>query len=203
MIALMRSSGRGNLRTGPLRQFVKDTFPETLFSEHPVQPPPGCAVWSAQYRSGCNGAGGVDVKMKIGFVTDSTSDIPANLAEQYGIEIVPALVNINGKSYVDGVDISREEFYTRLPGLKPLPTTSSPSVGSFQERYEKLLQGRSRLHHLHPSSERVERHFQCRPAGGAGIWSAHQGVGQRTSQPGSWLPGYSGGRSSGTRSHSG
>jgi DegV family protein with EDD domain len=77
--------------------------------------------------------------MKIGFVTDSTSDIPGNLAEQYGIEIVPAVVNINGKSYMDGLDIGREEFYFHLPDLPQLPTTSAPSVGSFQERYEKLL----------------------------------------------------------------
>jgi DegV family protein with EDD domain len=89
--------------------------------------------------------------MKTGFVTDSTSDIPANLAEQYGIEIVPALVNINGKSYADGLDISREEFYTHLPGLTPLPTTSSPSVGSFQERYEKLLKaGADSIISIHP-----------------------------------------------------
>jgi DegV family protein with EDD domain len=77
--------------------------------------------------------------MKIGFVTDSTSDIPAALAEQYGIEIVPAMVSINGKDYLDGLDISREEFYSRLPGLPQMPTTSAPSVGSFQQRYEKLL----------------------------------------------------------------
>ena len=50
--------------------------------------------------------------MKIGFVTDSTSDIPAALAEQYGIEIVRAVININGKSYADGLEISREDFYT-------------------------------------------------------------------------------------------
>jgi DegV family protein with EDD domain len=77
--------------------------------------------------------------MKIGFVSDSTSDIPAALAEQYGIEIVPAMVSINGKDYLDGLDISREEFYSRLPGLPQMPTTSAPSVGSFQQRYEKLL----------------------------------------------------------------
>jgi DegV family protein with EDD domain len=92
--------------------------------------------------------------MKIGFVTDSTSDIPANLAEQYGIEVVPALININGKSYADGVGISREEFYTRLPGLKPPPTTSAPSVGSFQERYEKLLKaGTDSVLSIHPPNE--------------------------------------------------
>ncbi len=37
--------------------------------------------------------------MKIGFVTDSTADVPADLAGQHGIEIVPALVNIGGNSY--------------------------------------------------------------------------------------------------------
>jgi DegV family protein with EDD domain len=37
-IALVNSSGRGSLRTSPLRQFVQDTFPETLYSELPIQP---------------------------------------------------------------------------------------------------------------------------------------------------------------------
>jgi EDD domain protein, DegV family len=37
-IALINSLGRGSLRTSPLRQFVQDTFPETLFSEHSIQP---------------------------------------------------------------------------------------------------------------------------------------------------------------------
>jgi DegV family protein with EDD domain len=92
--------------------------------------------------------------MKIGFVTDSTSDIPVDLAENYGIEIVPAVVNINGRSYKDGLDISREEFYLRLPGLKQLPMTSSPSVGSFQARYEKLLSaGADFILSFHPPNE--------------------------------------------------
>jgi DegV family protein with EDD domain len=92
--------------------------------------------------------------MKIAFVTDSTSDIPCHLAEKYGIEIVPALVNINGASYADGLEISREEFYTRLPGLKPLPTTSSPSVGAFQERYERLIKaGADTVFSIHPPNE--------------------------------------------------
>jgi DegV family protein with EDD domain len=37
-IALVNCSGRGSLRTSPLRQFVQDTFPGTLFSEHPIKP---------------------------------------------------------------------------------------------------------------------------------------------------------------------
>jgi DegV family protein with EDD domain len=79
--------------------------------------------------------------MKIGLVSDSIADIPPDVQGQYGIEVVPALINIDGRSYEDGIGITREEFYTRLPDMKPPPTTSAPSVGAFQERYEKLLQG--------------------------------------------------------------
>jgi DegV family protein with EDD domain len=92
--------------------------------------------------------------MNIGFVTDSTADIPADLARQHGIEIVPALVNIGNESFTDGIEISREKFYDQLPDLVPPPTTSSPSVGSFQEKYERLLQGGAEaVISIHPPNE--------------------------------------------------
>jgi DegV family protein with EDD domain len=92
--------------------------------------------------------------MKIGIVSDSTADIPAALAEQYGIEVVPAQVAIGGESFFDGIEISREDFYDRLPNLAPPPTTASPSVGSFQERYEKLLRtGADFIVSIHPPNE--------------------------------------------------
>lgn len=77
--------------------------------------------------------------MDIGIVTDSTADIPTDVQARHGIEVVPALVNINGHCYEDAIEISREEFYSRLPTLKPLPTTSAPSTGSFIQRYERLF----------------------------------------------------------------
>ncbi len=79
--------------------------------------------------------------MKIGLVTDSTADIPQEVQALHGIEVVPAIINIGGRSYEDGREISREEFYARLPHMKPPPTTSAPSVGAFQAKYEKLFQG--------------------------------------------------------------
>ncbi|MBI4731324.1 MAG: DegV family protein [Chloroflexi bacterium] len=91
--------------------------------------------------------------MKIGLVTDSTADIPIEVQGQYGIEVVPALINIGGRSYEDGREITREEFYTRLPGLKPPPTTSAPSVGAFQVKYEKLLrEGAERVVSIHAAN---------------------------------------------------
>lgn len=77
--------------------------------------------------------------MKIGIVTDSTCDIPHFLIEQYELDVVPCILVIEGKEYVDGRDITRDEFYTRLPSLKIQPTTAAPSIGDFSNRYEALL----------------------------------------------------------------
>ena len=77
--------------------------------------------------------------MKLGIVTDSTSDIPKYLVEQYELEVVPSILIIDGKEYADGFRISREEFYKRLPSLKTQPTTAAPSIGDFSTRYESLL----------------------------------------------------------------
>jgi DegV family protein with EDD domain len=78
--------------------------------------------------------------MTLGLVTDSPSDIPSDLAEHYGIEVIPAILIIEGKEYVDGVDITREEFYARLPGMRRSPTTAAPSPADFAARYHKLLE---------------------------------------------------------------
>jgi DegV family protein with EDD domain len=88
--------------------------------------------------------------MHIEIVTDSTSDIPPAVAEEYHIHIVPAILNIGGQSLEDGPGISRREFYERLPAMQPLPTTSAPSVGSFLKLYGKLLQqGADKILSLH------------------------------------------------------
>jgi DegV family protein with EDD domain len=77
--------------------------------------------------------------MKLGIVTDSTCDIPKYLAEEHEIEVVPSILIVDGKEYADGIGISREEFYKRLPSLKTQPTTAAPSIGNFASRYESLL----------------------------------------------------------------
>ena len=77
--------------------------------------------------------------MKLGFVTDSTSDLPSYLIEQHEIEVIPSLVVIDGQEYTDGIGITREEFYRRLPALRTPPTTAAPSIGEFAARYESLL----------------------------------------------------------------
>lgn len=77
--------------------------------------------------------------MKIGIVTDSTCDLPQYFVEQHELEVIPSILVIDGKEYVDGVDISREDFYRRLPSLRTQPTTAAPSIGDFSARYNSLF----------------------------------------------------------------
>jgi DegV family protein with EDD domain len=89
----------------------------------------------------------------IGFVTDSTSDVPAEEAAKYEIEVVPAMIIFDGKSLRDGVDISRSELYRRMLTQRYLPTTSSPSVGAFEESFESMLtRGFQKILSIHPAS---------------------------------------------------
>ena len=77
--------------------------------------------------------------MKIGVVTDSTCDLPAQLVEQHGIEVVPCMLVIDGAEYADGEGISRHEFYLRLTQSRTAPTTAAPSMGEFSRRYQRLF----------------------------------------------------------------
>jgi DegV family protein with EDD domain len=77
--------------------------------------------------------------MKLGIVTDSTSDLPKYLIEQYELEVVPSILIIDGKEYADGVGLSREDFYRQLPSLQTQPTTAAPSIGEFSTRYDALF----------------------------------------------------------------
>ncbi len=91
--------------------------------------------------------------MSIAVVTDSTSDLPAELANQHGISVVPLNVHIEDETYLDGVTISADEMYSRLPDQKIIPTTSAPSVGTFIELYEKLAESHDEIISIHLSSK--------------------------------------------------
>jgi DegV family protein with EDD domain len=79
--------------------------------------------------------------MSTKIVTDSTCDLPDAVVAEFGITVVPCYVNIGGQSYLDGVEMSRQEFYQRLPGCESLPTTSAPGIGAFVQVYEQLAAG--------------------------------------------------------------
>ncbi|GAB4538701.1 MAG: DegV family protein [Anaerolineales bacterium] len=76
--------------------------------------------------------------MNIRIVTDSTCDLPAETIARYGITVAPLSINIGEQALLDGVDISREEFYERLPSLSPFPKTAAPGPEVFERAYQRL-----------------------------------------------------------------
>ena len=76
---------------------------------------------------------------RVAIVTDSTTAIPPAIANEQNLTIVPLSVNWDGESFLDGIDITTDSFYSRLKKSKTLPTTSQPSAGAFSEVYKKLL----------------------------------------------------------------
>ena len=78
---------------------------------------------------------------RVRIVTDSTSDVPPELAERLHITVVPAYIQIGTHSYRDGVSsagLSREEFYAQLPTLATPPTTAVPPAHEFATAYRSL-----------------------------------------------------------------
>jgi DegV family protein with EDD domain len=73
-------------------------------------------------------------------VADSSCDLPAGLVARHGITVVPLYINIGGKSYLDGVEMTHEQFYEGLPHFPSHPTTSVPGPGHFLRVYERLAQ---------------------------------------------------------------
>lgn len=92
--------------------------------------------------------------MPIRIVTDSTCDLPPDIVAAHDIAVVPLYINMDGKSYLDGVDISREEFYARLPDLDPAPTTAAPGPQRFIRVYDRLAdEGATEILSIHISEE--------------------------------------------------
>lgn len=78
--------------------------------------------------------------MKIAIVTDSTADLPTEVVKKHEIQVVPLYINIGEESYLDGVDMTRQEFYTGLPNFKQHPTTAVPGIDAFANVFKKAYE---------------------------------------------------------------
>ena len=73
----------------------------------------------------------------VAVVTDSTACIPPELAEQYGIEIVPVNIISGGRTFTDSITADTREFYALLAKASGRPTTAAPSPGMFLEAIQR------------------------------------------------------------------
>ena len=91
--------------------------------------------------------------MTVRVITDSTADLPPEMAAELRIEVVPLNVHFGTDTFRDGIDLSADEFYERLVASPRPPTTSQPSVGAFLEVYQKALEGADGIVSVHISAK--------------------------------------------------
>ena len=84
-------------------------------------------------------------------VTDSNATVPADLARDLDIRIVPIVLAIDGYIFQDGVDITPADVYRLLRESQHLPTTSAPSIGDFLRVYAAASQEASAIVSIHLS----------------------------------------------------
>jgi len=71
-------------------------------------------------------------------ITDSTAYLPADYTKKHEISVIPLNLHWDEETLRDGVDITADDFYTRLSQSSTIPTTSQPSAGKFLELYRTL-----------------------------------------------------------------
>jgi DegV family protein with EDD domain len=76
--------------------------------------------------------------MTVKIVTDSTSDIPAKLAKELDITVVPQILVFGEKTYRDRIDITIDDFYKKLLNEPTYPHTSQPSPQDFVDIFTSL-----------------------------------------------------------------
>lgn len=79
--------------------------------------------------------------MSIKIITDSASDISPAEGERLGVAVIPMRVIIDGREYLDGVDLTAREFYSLLASSKELPRTAQPPTEDFKGAYEACSPG--------------------------------------------------------------
>jgi DegV family protein with EDD domain len=76
----------------------------------------------------------------VAILTDSVADLPPQVAEEFGITVVPLVVRFGADVYQDGLDLTPDQFYEKLGTSKALPATSVPAPLAFADAYDKLAE---------------------------------------------------------------
>lgn len=76
----------------------------------------------------------------IKLITDSPSDIPKELREQYNITVMPVPITVDGVTYRETIDFEGEEYYPILLAAKELPTHAQVTMMEFREELDKAAE---------------------------------------------------------------
>ena len=91
--------------------------------------------------------------MKVSVVTDSTSDLPPEVARDLGITVVPAHIQFGEQVFLDGVELTTDEFYRRLQSSPTLPKTSPASISTFNSIYLRIAEEADSIISIHVAAK--------------------------------------------------
>jgi DegV family protein with EDD domain len=75
--------------------------------------------------------------MTVRIVTDSSCDLPEDVAERLGIIIVPLSIRFGDEEFVDREELSTDDFWAKCAVSDLLPETAAPSPGRFEQAFRK------------------------------------------------------------------
>ena len=71
--------------------------------------------------------------MKLAVITDSSAYLSAETLQREDLFVLDIPVNIDGEEYVEGINLTAEEFYQKMAQASELPKTSQPSIAKLDE----------------------------------------------------------------------
>jgi DegV family protein with EDD domain len=76
--------------------------------------------------------------MAVRIVTDSACDLPQDVCDELGIEVVSLTIRFGNEEFVDRKELDTASFWRKLESSAVLPETAAPSVGAFEECFSRL-----------------------------------------------------------------
>ena len=101
---------------------------------------------------------------KVVITTDSPADLSAELETRYDIRVLPLYVNLGGKSYRDGIDITTPDIFRHYDETGELPTTSAIPIGDYETFFKSFIDEGKKVVHFSLSSEISSTHQNARLA---------------------------------------
>lgn len=86
-------------------------------------------------------------------ITDTTACLPAEIAQRYGIPVIPQVINFGNDSFYEGVSIDNATFMQRLKASSQLPKTAAPPPELFVTEFNRLVPSGDTILCIHPSTE--------------------------------------------------
>jgi len=90
---------------------------------------------------------------QVKIVTDSTSDLPPELARELDIAVIPLTVHFGKEILRDGIDVDSQRFFKRLRTMKTIPTTAPPPARAFEEAYGQIVRDHDAILSIHLSAK--------------------------------------------------